>query len=949
MKPSVRSAFALITVTSIVFLLLGLTPLTSIAGQESKHVFVLNSFNHGYSWTDNMLRGIDDTFSRSGIKIETYTTFMDMKRIQPTPKNFRQIKESIREGYKGVRFDAVLACDNDAFEFTNKYRDELFPGVPVVFSSINDFDERMLEGRRDSTGTSENTDYTGTIKVALQLLPATKNIVVVTDNTTTGQAHRSAVEKIRPDFPQRLGFTYISLADMTMDELAGKLSKLENGNIVLLLQHFKDKNGASYTVQESTPLLTKNSSVPVFVLADIRIGLGALGGHVVSGYHHGEAAAQMVVKILKGTDVTSIPVLLDSPNKYMFDYSVMQRFNISERDLPQGSILINKPVSLLDQYRPYLYATLGVFIVLSGFVAYLLFNIRVRKKTEREIRLAEASLQTANDKLQERNEELQMIEEELRSQNDELLTVEEFLRESEFRWKFALEGAGDGVWDWNIQTGEAFYSQRYKEMLGFAENEIGNTSDEWLKRIHPEDAPGAMTALQPYLDGKTGSPRVEFRMLCKDGSWKWIVGRGMVVSRDSDGKSLRMIGTNTDISDRKRLEEERRELENQLIFAQKMESLGVLAGGIAHDFNNILAIIIGYCSLTKMDYEDAGKHIPEIEKAAERAAALCRQMLAYAGKALLTQNQLNTWILVDEMVTMLKTTIQKNVVITPNLGTDIPTITGDDSQIRQVVMNLIINAAEAIGDAEGEIKVSLAETEIKAKQLLKDHLGFLIPAGRYICLEVTDNGCGMDEETRRKIFEPFYTTKFTGRGLGMSAVLGIIKAHNGALQMESQPGLGTTFKVYLPVQISSAEVEEAHRKTVSAAWQGSGTILLAEDEEQVRLIAIALLQKLGFTVIDAANGTEALELYQQNAAEINLVITDMGMPLMNGYELFYKLKQLNPKLPIIISSGFGEGDIAVKIPREEIAGLLNKPYTFDQLREVLRGVMEGDGMEILNV
>ena len=290
---------------------------------------------------------------------------------------------------------------------------------------------------------------------------------------------------------------------------------------------------------------------------------------------------------------------------------------------------------------------------------------------------------------------------------------------------------------------------------------------------------------------------------------------------------------------------------------------------------------------------------------------------------------------------MLKTTIQKNVVIKAELGTDIPFIMGDASQIRQVVMNLVINAAEAIGDAVGEIDIKLVKTELKAEHTEKDHLGLIIPAGCYICFEVTDNGCGMDEETSRKIFEPFYTTKFSGRGLGMSAVLGIIKAHNGALQLESQPGEGTTFKVYLPVQFSTSESEDTQQKAASAEWQGSGTILLAEDEEQIKSILTAMLQKLGFNVLDAADGKEALELYQQNSADITLIVTDMGMPVMNGYELFYKLKQLNPQLPIIISSGFGEDDIDSKIPREAIAGLINKPYNFDQLREVLRGVVEG--------
>jgi PAS domain S-box-containing protein len=366
------------------------TPISAVttpaaAEQETKRVFVLNSFNRGYTWTDNMLRGIDDAFGSSGIKVETYVTFMDMKRIPPTPQYFLQLKGLIQDGYKGVRFDAILACDNDALEFIRDYRDELFPGVPVVFSSINDFEKGMLDGRNDITGTSENTDYEGTLRLALKLRPSTKNIVVVIDATTTGKAHRSAVEKISPDFPD-ITFTYLSLADMTLEELEQKLSQLSSDSIVLLLQHFVDKNGSTYSVQESTPLLTQSSSVPVFVLADIRVGLGALGGHVVSGYHHGYAAAQMVVQILRGTDVRTIPVLLDSPNQYMFDYRVMQRFNIAEGNLPPGSIVLNQPVSIFNQYHHEIYAILGAFVILCAILIFLLFEIRRRRKIEAALR-----------------------------------------------------------------------------------------------------------------------------------------------------------------------------------------------------------------------------------------------------------------------------------------------------------------------------------------------------------------------------------------------------------------------------------------------------------------------------------------------------------------------------------------------------------------------------------
>jgi len=221
---------------------------------------------------------------------------------------------------------------------------------------------------------------------------------------------------------------------------------------------------------------------------------------------------------------------------------------------------------------------------------------------------------------------------------------------------------------------------------------------------------------------------------------------------------------------------------------------------------------------------------------------------------------------------------------------------------------------------------------------MTDHLGKTITPGRYVSLEVSDTGCGMNSETRQRIFEPFYTTKFTGRGLGTSAVLGIITAHKGALQLTSQPGKGTTFTIYLPIATGEPIGDESSEQVASTPWQGSGTILLVEDEVQVRLVAKAMLEALGFNVIEASNGREALNLYQNKAADITLVLTDIGMPVMDGYALFRELKLLKRDLQIIISSGFGDTVVTTRIPGEEIAGLVSKPYRFDQLRDVLKSV-----------
>jgi two-component system cell cycle sensor histidine kinase/response regulator CckA len=470
------------------------------------------------------------------------------------------------------------------------------------------------------------------------------------------------------------------------------------------------------------------------------------------------------------------------------------------------------------------------------------------------------------------------------------------------------------------------------------ENVLGYTQEELLKTpfldlIHPDDVHATMSEIEKQVGGKN---TINFtnRYRCKDGSYRWLEW----MSSPAKDTSI-LSAAARDITERMRAEQEKAALEQQLQHAQKLESLGVLAGGIAHDFNNILAVIIGHCSLAMADPDRAENSIPEIEKAAQRAAGLCRQMLAYAGKAQIAQSRFDLGGLVDEMVKMLKASLSKNVAIQFDNPAEMLFVLGDASQIRQVVMNLIINASEAIGESQGEIRVSLSKAVIKADQTVKDHQGKTIPPGRYACLEVADNGCGMDNETRQRIFEPFYTTKFTGRGLGMSAVLGIIMSHDGALQVFSRSGQGTTFRIYLPVQSSDFVGSESPQQ-VPAHWKGSGTVLLVEDEEMIMSVAKIMIEELGFTVIEASNGKEALELYQKHAADITLVLTDMGMPVMDGYALLGELKKLAPELPIIISSGFGNSVVSERVAPEEIAGLISKPYNFEQMQEILKTVVE---------
>jgi two-component system, cell cycle sensor histidine kinase and response regulator CckA len=389
-----------------------------------------------------------------------------------------------------------------------------------------------------------------------------------------------------------------------------------------------------------------------------------------------------------------------------------------------------------------------------------------------------------------------------------------------------------------------------------------------------------------------------------------------------------------DITERITAEEERLVLERQLQQAQKLESLGVLAGGIAHDFNNILTIILGFCYVIKDEGDSAAPkldYIQKIEDAANRASDICRQMLSYSGKNELLHSPIEMNALVNDLVKMLSSGIKKNVTIDLHLG-GVLVIISDSSQIQQIVMNLIINAAEAIGDNIGTIRISVTKVEITAEKPETDVTGKTIPAGRYVCLEVSDNGCGMNKETQDRIFEPFYTTKFAGRGLGMSSTLGIIKSHDGALQLSSKPDAGSTFRVYLPMPTfpDTAEI-------IPAPWenpyiQGNGTVLLVDDEKDLRVLGPIRLKAIGFSALTASNGREALEIYRERGDEIDLVLLDLLMPEMDGIETYHRLREISRTIPIVFCSGCRIEELPSGILDDEHTDFLKKPFKPEQLQ-----------------
>jgi signal transduction histidine kinase len=412
-----------------------------------------------------------------------------------------------------------------------------------------------------------------------------------------------------------------------------------------------------------------------------------------------------------------------------------------------------------------------------------------------------------------------------------------------------------------------------------------------------------------------------------------LVRQGLVTGR---------IWSFRDLTERRRAEDERQRLEHQIQHAQKLESLGVLAGGIAHDFNNLLVAIMGNADLAAGSLEPghpASDSVEEVLRASQRAADLCQQMLAYAGKGRVAVGPVDLNEVVQEMGELMGVSISKGAELRVELADGLPPVQGDVVQLRQVVLNLLTNASDALARGQGEIRMATYRTTPEALDASAAVLDTHPTAKTLVALDVTDTGEGMDEPTRERIFEPFFSTKAQGRGLGLAAVLGIVRGHRGVLELWSEPGLGTRMRVLLP---AAPGVERVSGTTVAgrlpAATPFQATVLVVDDEELVRKVAGAMLGRAGLRVLEARDGVEALAVYERQGDEVDVVLLDLTMPRMGGAETAAALRALDPAVRIVLSTGYSDQSASAA---GEGMLLLRKPYRRTELLRQVRAAMEG--------
>ena len=576
--------------------------------------------------------------------------------------------------------------------------------------------------------------------------------------------------------------------------------------------------------------------------------------------------------------------------------------------------------------------------------------------------------QRLNDELAElrrRIAELERLEGERKQ-------TERELRESQERYALATSAGHVGAWDWNLETDEIYLDPNLKAMLGYADHEIRNHLDEWGRFVHPDDVEEVMAKANAHLEGLTPHYEVAHRMLHKDGSIRWFLARGTAM-RDADGKPYRVLGTDTDITERKRAEEElrkhrehleelieartaelrrtnerleqevaeRKEAEEQLLWSQKMEAVGRLAGGVAHDFNNLLVTIQGNTELVMMEPHLSDRikdNLQQVFNACNRAAKLTEQLVTFSRRQIIEPKVVNLNDILLDTGKMLPRLIGEDVELVSLPAENLGPVRVDPGQIEQVIVNLAINARDAMPEG-GKMTFETANVTLD-EDYARQHPG--ATPGGYVMLAISDTGGGMTEEVKEHIFEPFFTTKEIGKGtgLGLATCYGIVKQSGGNIWVYSEPGQGTTFKIYLPRVDEEGEILPRHDKEGYPPG-GTETVLLVEDESSVRNVTACTLREQGYTVLEAENGEEALLVARgQGAKKIHLLLTDVVMPRMGGKVLAELLRAERPDTKVLFFSGYPGEAIVHHGVLDSGAPFLQKPFTPAGLAWKLRELLD---------
>ncbi len=740
---------------SFLILLLSGSSLTAGVFQEGekKNVLLITSYHYGDTWTDNVVNGIQDILDRlSGI--ELYTEYMDFRR-RPELEYSRVMEDYILEKYQNEKIDVIIVSDDAALELLIKLRADRFADIPLVFCGINEFREESLMGQTGIVGVNETLMIDQTLDLALQLFPLTKRVYgVATDISLAGR--RNLEEYRTSSYQSSRRVQLLELLNLTTDDAAEVLSKLLKDSILLDLSGLNSPEGRQISRIQTMELMTGYSNLPVFTLWSSSMGeAGALGGVVVDGYKQGVQAGNLATRILMGDTPDSIALVTESPNVTMIDYTLMKQFSLSEKDLPLGTVKLNKPTSFYELYKKYVWFYTSLMFLLILLVLLLLYSFLQKRRAVHTIAIQEKKFRTLFENVPD--------------------------------YALLLEKREDGVFISDLNEAAC-------RVHGYQREEL---LEQPLEVMDPESLDHDRLDSELKQIDHLGRLHHEILHHRKDGSCFPV--EATVTPVEIEGRSF-LFSVERDLTRQKELEQEKSELEKQIRQKHKMEAIGVLTGGIAHNFNNSLNAIIGNFELASVKNDDPSiqQYLKNGIEAAFRASGLIDQLTTYSHSYERDYSLVNLSGEIEKTLSLIRSTLPATLILTVKISEESRDkhIMADSQSIQEVLKNLYRNAADAISD-KGSLTISL---DLAPAGNLDNHREYS-HLDKCLQLRISDTGCGISDEILEKIFDPFFSTKEvgTGIGIGLTTVKGIISQLGGTIRVRSRLQEGSTFEIYLPI------------------------------------------------------------------------------------------------------------------------------------------------------
>ncbi|OIQ49375.1 Autoinducer 2 sensor kinase/phosphatase LuxQ [Pseudodesulfovibrio hydrargyri] len=859
-------------------------------------VLLISSYHPGFPTFFRQIEGIESVLEPAGVDLDV--EYMDSKRFN-SPEDVRDFRHMLADKLARLpRYDLILTADDNALRFALDNRGILFPDTPVVFFGVND--QPLAHSMNDDdrvTGVIEAVSMEETLRAAFTLQPGLRTVYALVDGTTSARADLLTYLSMRSAFPDR-NLAVLSLTDLTWAGLAERTRALGPADAILLLSAYRDAAGATVSFDEGLKRILTNTRVPVYDLWEHGLNLGAIGGKIISHFEQGRMAARMGLAILGGTPVRHLPVIEgNEANRYIFDYRVLARFGIDPDALPEGSRVLNSPDSLWSAHTVELSLAAGAMVAMTVLVLLLLAYVS---------RLRRARIG---------------------------------LRESEERLQMSLEATSDGLWDWCMDPEKVYFSPGYFTMLGYEVDAFPHAVASWLELLHPDDREAARDVVTAHAESGREF-RTEFRLRNASGGWTWVMARGKTIDWTRDGRPRRVVGTHTDITDRKRFEERLVQAKEAAEAANRVKDEFI--ANISHEVRTPLNGVMGMLQLL----QTAGLNAEQrelVDTALHSSRNLLRvlnDLLDFskiqAGKLDIREAPFDLTGLVAESLDFFKLqAVDKDLKLTADIDPSArKNYLGDAGRIRQILFNLVGNAVKFTD--KGAITVEVCE------------LWHPEPGRKRLLVTVRDTGIGIAEKDLSRIFAPFsqvdgsLTRAYQGTGLGLPIVSKLVRLMGGNCEVDSEPGKGTAIRFFLSVgDAGGAEAENASAPGPDA--DRPLRLLLVEDERVNRVMARRLLERMGHTVAEAENGRDCLTRLRDHP--FDAVLMDVQMPFLNGLDATRAIRTA-PELahvstiPVIGLSAHAARHDRTRALEAGMNEYLVKPFEKSDLERALRKVVK---------